>query len=48
MKGVPTIIFLGPDGQERRALRLIGFAPPEALLKLMDQAAPPGASVAQR
>jgi thiol:disulfide interchange protein DsbD len=37
--GPPTIVFLGPDGQERRDLRLVGFVGPKAFLQQMRQAA---------
>jgi thioredoxin:protein disulfide reductase len=47
VKGLPTVIFLGPDGAERRELRQTGFVPPAEFLKLMDKAAA-GTSVAQR
>lgn len=45
--GLPTVVFLGPDGQERRELRLTGFVPPDAFLGLM-KAASSGSSVARR
>jgi thiol:disulfide interchange protein DsbD len=35
--GLPTVIFIGSDGQERRALRLTGFEPAGAFLKRMQQ-----------
>jgi thiol:disulfide interchange protein DsbD len=44
--GVPTVVFLGLDGQERRELRLTGFVPPGDFLQRMQKAA--GASVASR
>jgi thiol:disulfide interchange protein DsbD len=47
VRGLPTVIFIGPDGQERRELRLTEFAPPKQFLELMDKAAS-GASVASR
>jgi thioredoxin:protein disulfide reductase len=47
VKGLPTVIFLGPDGQERRDLRVTGFVPAEKFLQLMDRAAS-GAAVASR
>jgi thioredoxin:protein disulfide reductase len=47
VKGLPTVIFLGPDGQERRDLRLTGFVPADDFLKLMEKAAA-GAAVARR
>ncbi|HUP46296.1 MAG TPA: cytochrome c biogenesis protein CcdA, partial [Thermoanaerobaculia bacterium] len=31
--GVPTIVFIGPDGREQRALRLTGFEGPDAFLE---------------
>jgi thiol:disulfide interchange protein DsbD len=45
--GVPVIVFLGPDGQERRELRLNDWVPPEEFLALMKKAAGTGASVAR-
>jgi thiol:disulfide interchange protein DsbD len=45
--GVPTIVFIGPDGQERRDLRLVKFVPPDQFLPLMERAAA-GAAVARR
>jgi thiol:disulfide interchange protein DsbD len=44
--GVPTLVFLGPDGQERSALRRTEFVNPDRFLELMDQAAG-GSSVAR-
>lgn len=38
VKGVPTIVFLGPDGQEKRGLRLVDYIPPEAFLARLMQA----------
>ncbi|GBC91759.1 Thiol:disulfide interchange protein DsbD [bacterium HR15] len=35
--GLPTVIFIGSDGQERRDLRLTGFEPPDAFLKRLQQ-----------
>jgi len=35
--GLPTVIFIGADGQERRDLRLTGFEPADAFLKRMQQ-----------
>lgn len=35
--GLPTVIFIGSDGQERRELRLTGFEPADAFLKRMQQ-----------
>ena len=31
--GYPTVVFLGPDGAERRELRLVGYEGPKAFLK---------------
>jgi thiol:disulfide interchange protein DsbD len=36
--GVPTTIFIGPDGAERKQLRLVGFVPPDEFLQVMDNA----------
>jgi thiol:disulfide interchange protein DsbD len=33
IEGVPTIVFLGPDGQEVRAARIFGFVPPRQFLE---------------
>lgn len=35
VKGVPTVIFLGRNGEERRDLRLVDFIPPQEFLKRM-------------
>jgi thiol:disulfide interchange protein DsbD len=35
--GLPTVIFIGADGQERRDLRLTGFEPADSFLKRMQQ-----------
>jgi len=35
--GLPTVIFIGSDGQERRDLRLTGFEPADAFLRRMQQ-----------
>lgn len=48
VKGLPTVVFLGPGGQERRSLRLTGFVPADQFLKLMEQAAGTGPAVARR
>jgi thiol:disulfide interchange protein DsbD len=37
VKGVPTIVFLGPDGRERRDLRLVDYLPPGQFLSRMAQ-----------
>lgn len=37
LEGVPTIIFLGPDGQEIKDLRVAGFISPEELVPLIEQ-----------
>ena len=36
--GVPTTVFIGPTGQERDDLRLVGFVGPDQYLKAMDAA----------
>jgi thiol:disulfide interchange protein DsbD len=41
--GVPTVIFLGPDGGELRALRVEGFLPPDRFLERLRVAAHGGA-----
>ncbi|HEY5999550.1 MAG TPA: cytochrome c biogenesis protein CcdA [bacterium] len=38
IKGVPTVVFLGPDGYEDRRLRLVDYLPPDAFLARMKQA----------
>jgi thiol:disulfide interchange protein DsbD len=48
VRGVPVVVFLGPDGQERRELRLNDWIPPDEFLELMKKAAGPGSSVASR
>lgn len=35
--GLPTIVFIGSDGKERRDLRLTGFEPARAFLKRLQQ-----------
>ena len=37
-RGVPTLVFLDPDGQEITDLRGTGFEPKELFLKKMNQA----------
>jgi thiol:disulfide interchange protein DsbD len=46
--GVPVVVFLGPDGQERRELRQNEFVPPGEFLELMKKAAGNSAAVASR
>ena len=36
VRGVPTVIFIGPDGAERRDLRLVEFTPPSGMLSRME------------
>lgn len=38
VKGVPTIVFLSPQGKEQRHLRLVDYLPPDRFLKLMAEA----------
>jgi thiol:disulfide interchange protein DsbD len=38
IKGVPTIVFLGADGKERPALRLVDYLPAEGFLARMQSA----------
>ena len=38
VKGVPTVIFLGPDGLEIKELRAVDYLPPEKFLPLMKAA----------
>ena len=35
VKGVPTVVFLDADGNERRDLRLVDYAPPAEFLGRM-------------
>ena len=35
VKGVPTIVFLDPNGKERRDLRLVDYLPPDQFLGRM-------------
>jgi thioredoxin:protein disulfide reductase len=37
VRGVPTVVFLDGQGQERPELRLVDFAPPEQMLSRMTQ-----------
>jgi len=39
VRGVPTLLFIGPDGRERRELRLTGFERPERFVKRLERAA---------
>jgi thiol:disulfide interchange protein DsbD len=45
--GVPTVVFLTPDGSEVRVARVEGFAPPEAFLERMRLALAAGGQVAR-
>jgi thiol:disulfide interchange protein DsbD len=38
VKGVPILVFLGPDGQEIDELRVSSFEPPDVFLKKMNRA----------
>ena len=38
IKGVPTLVFLGPDLQEMEQLRVVGFIEKDEFLPLMEQA----------
>jgi thiol:disulfide interchange protein DsbD len=33
VRGLPTVVFIGRDGRERKELRLEGFEPPDEFLK---------------
>jgi thiol:disulfide interchange protein DsbD len=46
--GVPVVVFLGPNGQERRELRQNEWVPPGEFLELMKKAAASISSVASR
>ncbi len=35
VKGVPTVVFLAPEGEERKDLRLVDFLPPDQFLNRM-------------
>ncbi|MBM3460933.1 MAG: DUF255 domain-containing protein [Armatimonadetes bacterium] len=37
LKGLPTVLFIGPDGREIPSLRLEEFAPPARMLELMSK-----------
>ncbi len=39
--GVPTVIFLGPDGQEIKTARQAGFLPPKEFLKILPKSDKP-------
>ncbi len=38
IQGVPTLVFIGPDGLEKKNLRIVGFAPPREFLLRIQQA----------
>ncbi len=38
LPGPPAIIFFGPDGEERRGLRVVGYLPPERFLEHLREA----------
>lgn len=38
VRGLPTVVFIGRDGKERRDLRLEGFEPPESFLQRLEKA----------
>jgi thiol:disulfide interchange protein DsbD len=37
VKGVPTVVFIDPDGKERLDLRLVDFMPPDRFLTRMGE-----------
>ena len=37
IRGVPTLIFLGPDGQEEKDLRAVGAVGPEEIARRMEE-----------
>jgi len=37
IKGVPTVIFLGPEGNERREIRLVDYLSADQMLNRMSQ-----------
>ncbi|MBI5708848.1 MAG: thioredoxin family protein [Candidatus Eisenbacteria bacterium] len=47
ISGVPTIVFLAPDGSEVRAARVEGFLPPARFLEKMELAAAAGERAAE-
>jgi thiol:disulfide interchange protein DsbD len=38
--GPPSIIFFGPNGEERRAFRIVGFLDPQTFAAQVTQALP--------
>jgi len=38
VSGLPTLVFMGPEGEERQSLRAVGFLEPEEMLKKMERA----------
>jgi thiol:disulfide interchange protein DsbD len=38
IQGVPTLVFIGPDGSEKKALRIVGFVRPMEFLSRIQQA----------
>jgi thioredoxin:protein disulfide reductase len=42
VKGVPTVVFLDPQGKEQEDLRLVDFLPPDQFLSRMDRMAKSG------
>jgi thiol:disulfide interchange protein DsbD len=42
IRGVPTIIFIGPDGSEREDLRVVQFEPAEEIRSRMERLSPQG------
>ena len=38
IKGVPTLVFLGPDFEEMEKLRVVGFMEKDEFLPIMEQA----------
>lgn len=41
IKGVPTIVFIGPDGRERKDLRMVQFEPADKVLARLEKLSPP-------
>lgn len=37
IKGVPTVVFLSPQGEELRDLRLVDYTPPDRFLRVMQE-----------
>jgi thiol:disulfide interchange protein len=38
VSGLPTLVFIGAEGEERLSLRAVGFLGPDEMLKKMESA----------